>query len=499
MTFVSHPRDRQRTSLSLEQEPLGEGGQGVVTRVVGAGPLVYKEYMPQAGTVNDAALTDLVDFGHALPDSERRLLFDQCAWPMARVCDGDRVTGFLMREAPGEFLGPINGASKLIEVQYLLFLPNHTWQSLHQPDITGRVEIALAATRLIDLLHGHGFVLGDISFRNLLWRPALPYRLFVLDCDGFRRHGGEPVLRQAHTPDWDDPLQPSTGPDLDTDRYKLALLVGRILARDAHVRPGKTLTLLPGLKPQTAEAVAELFARAQRPHGSRPMAKEWLQALIGRKWIAVNRPQPRRLPEPIGSSASGTATGPSSHPPRGSVPVSRPPMRAASQGTPSTPPRNSVPVSRPPMRATSQGTSSTPPRKSIPASPPSVRSGPQAASSPPTKSIPVSSPSRSLTLGERVTASDAFASQPVSPGGISAGQVALLLDALEARGGHLAVTEVAALIGEPVDRTRLLMVTAKRLLNLDSLDVLTLKDGDQAVDLNLGLLKEQFLDEEVEP
>ncbi|WP_440065568.1 hypothetical protein [Streptosporangium sp. OZ121] len=454
MALVTHPHDRQRTSLSLEPEPIGEGGQGVVTRVHGPGPLVYKEYMPQAGTVNEAALTDLVDFGHALPPSERRLLFSQCAWPTARIRDGDRITGFLMREVPDEFSGPIGDASKLVEVQYLLFPPGHTWQSLHQPDITGRVEIALAATRLIDILHGHGFVLGDISFRNLLWRPAPPYSVFLLDCDGFRRCGGEPVLRQAHTPDWDDPLQPSTGPDLDTDRYKLALLVGRVLARDAYVRPGKTLTPLPGLKPQTADAVTELFTRAQGPRGSRPTAKEWIQALVGRKWIAVNRPQLRQPPKPVGLPTNGLAAGSPSRPPRISVPVSRPQIRPVSQTTPP----------------------------------------------PPRRSFPVGSPTRPLTLGERVTASDVFAEQRrTSPAAIADDQMVLLLDGLEARGGRLAVTKVATLVGEPVDRTRLLMVAAKRLLNVDGFDVLTLKDGDQTVDLNLGLLKEQFLDEEVEP
>ncbi|MEV4242146.1 hypothetical protein AB0J63_01930 [Streptosporangium canum] len=476
MAFTAHRLDRQRGSLALEPESLGEGGQGVVTRVLGPEKLVYKEYMPHAGTVNDRALTDLVDFGQNLTPVDRHLLLKHCAWPVARVVGGDRVMGFLMPEVPAEFYGTIGGRSKLVELQYLLFKPNWAWQDLHQPDITGRAEIALLAARLIDLLHGHGFVLGDISFRNLLWRPAPPYKMFVLDCDGFRRHGGEPVLRQAHTPDWDDPYQPATGPDLDTDRYKLALLMGRILACNAQIRPGKELELLPGLEPQVATAIAELFARAGGPRGSRPIASEWAQAILGRRRIIVKRPPIRHVSEPAERVAIHLpgAT-------RGQQPISTPAEQPSSQTPPSTP-RMSIPM---------------PPLRSVPSSSPSI----------PRQSLPVvlsptgsDAQSHFMTLGERITTSDTFADQrQISPSAISNDQVTMLIDSLAAGGGRLPVAAAATLIQEPVERARLLMGAAKRLLNIDGYHVLTLKDGDQTVALNLQLLKEQFLDEEVDP
>ncbi|MGW3362251.1 hypothetical protein ACWDOR_04840 [Streptosporangium canum] len=377
-----------------------------------------------------------MNFGDNLPPAERHLLLGVCAWPVARVRDGDRITGFLMHEMPAEFLHTIGGASTPVEARYLLFQPGRARQDLRQPDVAGRTGIALAAARLVDLLHGHGFVLGDLSSRNLLWQPAPPHKIFVLDCDGLRRHGGEPVLRQAHTPGWDDPLQPSTGPDLDTDRYKLALLIGRVLACDAHVRPGKELTLLPGLEPRTAHAVADLFARAAGPRGSRPIAREWVQAILGHRRIIVRRPPLRQLSEPAG---------------HGDMPQAPPA------------PRESIPVAMP----TTTG--------------PSV-------------------PGRPMTLGERVTTSEAFAEQRrISRSAISDEQVTALINGLDARDGRLSVTEAGALINEPVERTGLLMGAAKRLLNVDGYDVLTLKDGDQTVDLNLRLLMEQFFDEEVEP
>ncbi|MER6826992.1 hypothetical protein ABT352_13490 [Streptosporangium sp. NPDC000563] len=510
MISGTSPHDRQRASLMLEPEPLGEGGQGVVTRVHGPGPLVYKEYMPQAGTVNGHALADLVNFGHALPLGDRQLLFAHCAWPVARVLHGDRVTGFLMREVPGEFRGTIGGKSKLVELQYLLYTPNWSWQDLHQPDLAGRVTIALLATQLVDLLHGHGFVLGDISLRNLLWRPAPPYRIFVLDCDGFRRHGGEPVLRQAHTPDWDDPHQPATGPDLDTDRYKLALLMGRLLTRNAYVRPGQDVELLAGLDPYVVAAVTELFTQAAEPRGLRPTAAEWAQAVRGRRRILLKRPPVRQVATPPERADLHLPGGKRPSQPIRSPLDNRASTDASSSRTPSKEPRIYVPISlplsappSPPRRSPSIVTPSAPrgstPAPSAPAAPAAPnRSEPAAPKPPPTLRAPATPP-RSQTLGERVVASEVFADQRrASPGGISDDKVILLLDGLEARGGRLAVAEAARLIGEPVDRTRLLMTAVKRLLNVDGYDVLTLKDGDRTVDLNRGLLKEQFLDEDEE-
>jgi|GEM_PF-542030 len=502
MVSGTYPHDRQRALLMLAPEPLGEGGQGVVTRVHGPGSLVYKEYMPQAGTVNGHALADLVSFGHSLPLGERQLLFAHCAWPVARILHGERVTGFLMREVPGEFRGTIGGKSKLVELQYLLYTPNWSWQDLHQPDLAGRVTIALLATQLVDLLHGYGFVLGDISLRNLLWRPAPPYRIFVLDCDGFRRHGGEPVLRQAHTPDWDDPHQPATGPDLDTDRYKLALLMGRLLTRDAYVRPGQDMELLSGLDPHVAAAVTELFAQAAEPRGLRPTAAEWAQAVRGRRRILLKRPPVRQVATPPERADIHLPGSERISQPIRPLPDNRASTDTSSSRTSSREPRAYVPISlslsappSPPRRSPSLVTPSVP-RGSTPVAP--APAEPAVPKPPPTLRAPAAPP-RSRTLGGRVVASEVFADQRrASPGGISDDKMILLLDGLEARGGRLSVTEAARLIGEPADRTRLLMAVVKRLLNVDGYAVLTLKDGDQTVDLNPELLKEQFLDEDEE-
>ncbi|WP_248965318.1 hypothetical protein [Sphaerisporangium perillae] len=493
MSFVPHQLDRQRDSLDLEPEPLGSGGQGVVKRLRGPQQLVYKEYMPQAGTVDGRALAEIVDFGRSLPATDQQTVLRQCAWPVARVVAGNRVTGFLMPEVPRHFSATIGRAVRLVELQYLLYKPGQAWRNLYQPSIQQRLHIAMRATELVELLHKHGIVLGDISYRNLLWQPAEPHGVFLLDCDGFRRQGREPVLRQAHTPDWNDPYQPRTGPDLDTDRYKLALLIGRVLSRNAHVRPGDDLKLLPGLDPNVARQVAEMFALAARPYGQRPIAAEWLQSLNGRRWILLS---PRPLQKTSMPAAADRVT---SQVPRGSVPVGRSRGASSVPATPlsvvpsTPPPRGEISV-RPRGPVTSRPVVVTPPL-SIPSqkapTPGPIEASVGTSVSPP----PVLAPT-SAGLGERVVTSETYVEQrDLTPNPIPDDTMAALLDALEANGGRLSIAEVAKVIVEQVDRTRLLMSTAKRLLNIDA-PLLTLKDGDQTVDLNLRLLKEQFLDEE---
>ncbi|ACY97075.1 hypothetical protein [Thermomonospora curvata] len=493
--LVPHPLDRPRSSLRLEDEPLGEGGQGVVTRVLGNEKLVYKEYLQNAGRPFAPALAELVEFGRGLPSADSRSLFEQSAWPLARVVHKGAVTGFLMREIPPEFTGPIGGKNRPVELQYLLYKPNHTWQSLHLPDGPGRVEIATAAVRFIDFLHSHRFVLGDISFRNLLWSQTRPYRIFMLDCDGVRRHGGEPVLPQAQTPEWDDPHLPKTGLDLDTDRYKIALLVGRVLSRNAYVRPGQKLELVEGVDSHVADAVTRLFDRAAAPHGLRPTAREWLQALSGRKWIAV-KPPPVRVQQATPTNLAPLVT---TSQQRIWRPISLPGQAQA----PSASPKRAVPPAAPARPR--------PKVKSVPKPSSASASGPQPASlrnqpgkstqpSPPQARTPLparnTAPVARPKLGAQVVASAAFVEQRATLGArarFTDEEVARLIDLLIEKGGRRSVAELARLLGKLPDRIVMELGGVCRLLNLDDEQVLELRDDDQTLQLNIPLLKEQFL------
>lgn len=289
-------------ALSLGEE-IGKGGQGRVLRVTGRSvPLVFKQYI--VGGADPAAMRTLVELPAALRPAERSSLLGQTAWPLARVVQAGTLRGFLMQQIPAEFTG-LNavGVLKLRELQYLLYEPKPLWGGIVPPGTLGtatRVAVAAEFTRLMSLLHDKALVVGDVSMSNVLWAPGDPARIFVIDCDGVRRLGGRPVLPQAHTPDWDDPHQPRGGPDLDTDRYKLALLIGRVLVGRPYIRPERDALDLPSdIPPAVAARVSPLWRQAGGPRGTRPAAGHWLIALQGRVDIPLRPLAPVRPPPAI--------------------------------------------------------------------------------------------------------------------------------------------------------------------------------------------------------
>lgn len=297
-------------SLRLGRE-LGKGGQGTVHEVESSpyAGLVFKRYFRTSADA--AALKRLVDLPSALVPGKAELLRRQTAWPLARVMDGHEVCGFVMQPIPQRFRGRTASGSRPRELQYLLFEPTPLWGDISPPDVDGRIDLARQIVSLIHLLHSHAVILGDISMNNLLWACDSTAAVFMIDCDGVRRLGSRPVHPQGETPDWTDPLRtepagprqawptnaqrarptnphqagPATAQrvspqlDLDNDRYKSALVVGRILSRDAKVRPGEQLKLLPGIPAFMAARVQSLWQQAARPRGSRPDTNLWISAL----------------------------------------------------------------------------------------------------------------------------------------------------------------------------------------------------------------------------
>ncbi|TNY38174.1 hypothetical protein [Thermomonospora catenispora] len=284
-------------------DSLGRGGQGAVHELRGPwADYVYKEYL--VPTVNGDALARLVRVPGGMPSHERDLLLAQAAWPLARVVDGGRVTGFLMPRVPAPFWGRRAKGPALRELQYLLYDPKPLWGDITPLDGPGRLEIARRAASLFLLLHSHRLVVGDVSMRNLLWSPSPP-AVYLLDCDAIRRVGERPVLPQPQTPDWTDPQQPSTGPDLDTDRYKLALLVTRVLCKSPDLRPGEEPVFVPGLPERVKAEVAARFAEAARPRGLRPDAAQWVRALDERGTIELPPLPPVRTPPDLPKAPLG--------------------------------------------------------------------------------------------------------------------------------------------------------------------------------------------------
>lgn len=284
-------------TLTLKDR-IGDGGQGEVYDVGGPGRLLYKSYR-EPHKVAGGELADLVALRQQLGPADRDRLDKETAWPLCRVVEGGRVTGFLMRRAPDTMTWRTSrGDARLIELSYLLHPPKAAWQAVPQPTPAERYALVLAVVELFGWLHSLGLVVGDVSQANVLWTVRPGPAVHLLDCDGVRLAGRPPVLDQADTPDWHDPLAAPGVVTVDSDRYKAALVVGRVLGQDAYAAPGKPLAPLPGVLDERREnAVRALWEQAAGPRGSRPHLGQWRTALAGRETIRLMAVEP--APKPV--------------------------------------------------------------------------------------------------------------------------------------------------------------------------------------------------------
>ena len=330
-------------------DQLGSGGQGMVYPLLGRpDSLVFKQYKVPGADEN--ALRVLVDLPGQLQPSERDRLLEQTAWPLARVYNKGRISGFLMRQIPAEFCAPNRAGQHEIACGDVPGISAQPTVGEIAPDggvsTQTRIDVALEFARLMALLHTKALIIGDVSMNNVLWarRRGQPATIFLIDCDGIRKLGQRPVLPQADTPDWHDHDQLKSGPDLDTDRYKLALLVGRVLCCSAYLRPERDPLTLPDLPDRMAARIEGLWKQAAGPHGLRPDANQWMLALDNRDEITLPPvPPPRQTPNVPPAAIFTPASGP-----RKSIPVSPPAPRQHST-PPAQPPaaRPHIPL-RPP-------------------------------------------------------------------------------------------------------------------------------------------------------
>jgi hypothetical protein len=290
-----------RSSLAVG-EKLADGGQGKVFALSNDPEHVFKEYHnPDDPLFRPDMLQHLVDDRAQLVYAGAKV-DDWAAWPVSVVTDGPKTVGFLMRRVPAEFALRVRGKDKLAELGYLGSAPKPLWGPIQLPTPQERIEIAQDLAGAMDALHQRKIVIGDLSFANVLWTGSPRPRIMFLDCDGMRPEGRDPVLPQAETLDWGDPLadpNARTGPTIDRDCYKLALAVLRILTRSLNARPDPTTTLDRALfeHAEAAERVETLLRAAAGPVGSRPTAKQWTAALSGRAFVSVTKPPRARTIE----------------------------------------------------------------------------------------------------------------------------------------------------------------------------------------------------------
>jgi hypothetical protein len=281
--------------------PLAEGGFGKVYRVDGftlpgdKTPLAYKEFTSEhdaQGRSAEAAVT----FRDGLGAADQAELDFYCAWPRALVTDlRGKVCGLLMPLIPREFFCRLAADSgqmtdKPREMGWLIAGAVQRREAridLGEVDNTRRLLLLAQLVYAIGRLHKHGWVFGDLSFKNAVFTVDPP-RVMLLDCDGaadLRDFG----RKQSSTPSWDPPecpINPAPGrprqqdlQDTVTDAYKLGLAILRCLT------PGKgssTSRSSDRLDHELDPAGSRLVARAlSADRTARPTAKELYTYLHG--------------------------------------------------------------------------------------------------------------------------------------------------------------------------------------------------------------------------
>ena len=212
-----------------------------------ASAMVYKEFT--SDRVNRARSASLaVAFRAELSPEERRELDRFSVWPRAVVEDSSGGgCGLLMPLVPAEYFiqRPDLGARYVTgRLRDMDALAGGSRQSkagdvdFQDPDLTDRLFLLAHMVYALGWLHKHGWVFGDLSFRDAAFALEPP-RLMLLGCDS-----AAPLAdlhrRQVSTPGWEPPECSSAAvssqqpgmrlQDEATDVYKLGLAILRCLA-----------------------------------------------------------------------------------------------------------------------------------------------------------------------------------------------------------------------------------------------------------------------------
>lgn len=292
--------------------PLARGGYGEVFQVEGnplpgdQTPLAYKEFTSDLDAQRRSAQA-AVAFRAGLSQDDRDDL-DRCTvWPRAVVLGpGGEISGLLMQLIPDAFrcelLDSVTG-KKGTKVRDLQWLGATRAQcdaaeiDLRPIEMLERLILLGKLVYAIGRLHKHGWVFGDLSFRNAAFALDPP-RMLLLDCDGAAALS-DTGRTQTSTPNWDPPECPLELPegqsgqqdhqDDVTDVYKLGLAILRCLT------PGKGMTSTRNPDRLDGQLDTEgiwLVRRAlSQDRNQRPTAKEVYAYLHRVVAPAVRRPE----------------------------------------------------------------------------------------------------------------------------------------------------------------------------------------------------------------
>ena len=186
-----------KTSLK-QLTPIAEGGFGKVYRVGGftlpgdTSPLAFKEFTKEK-TPQSRSASAAIAFREGLSSMDRANLDRYSAWPRAVVTDADgTVCGLLMPLIPADFSCDLYDAvkeertSQPRQMGWLIASEQLRQEvQIDLPDVsyTDRLLLLAQLVYAIGRLHRHGWVFGDLSFRNVVFALDPP-RIMLLDCDG---------------------------------------------------------------------------------------------------------------------------------------------------------------------------------------------------------------------------------------------------------------------------------------------------------------------------
>lgn len=225
---------------------IAQGGFGAVYRVPNyrlpgdQTPLAFKEFTTDwAGQAKVAE--KVVSFRDSLDQADQAKLDRYTTWPRALVTEHGSVCGLLMPLIPDEFfctkMNPNTGklTSEPREMGWLIAsAAQRTEAKINMPDVdrTTRLTLLTQLAYAIGLLHKHGWVFGDLSFKNAAFALE-PARFMLLDCDGAAALSDQ-SRKQFSTPFWEPPESAIQDKQDDvTDIYKLGLAIMRCMT------PGK--------------------------------------------------------------------------------------------------------------------------------------------------------------------------------------------------------------------------------------------------------------------
>ena len=223
-------------------------------------------------------------FRAQLGPEEREELDKYSVWPRAVVeNDSGATCGLLMPSLPDDYFcqqadsesGQLTWKPR--EMSWLITTPEQlTAAQIDLPPVgqTERLVLLAQLTYVIGLLHKHGWVFGDLSFRNLAF-ALNPPRLTLLNCDG-AASGNDPGRKQISAPFWDPPECRHPGnrafQDTATDSYKLGLAILRCLTPGRGAGTVRAARRLTGLI--DPEGIGLVTCALSPDPAQRPTAKE---------------------------------------------------------------------------------------------------------------------------------------------------------------------------------------------------------------------------------